>query len=104
MIGFKARTYALANEKAYPAVEVTSPGKSCPAARSLENRVMLASEAPILPLADCADPGNCQCRYRKYPDRRMGDEDRRFPYEGQRSTWFTGAEQRNARGRRSDDD
>jgi hypothetical protein len=34
----------------------------------------------------------------------MGDEDRRFPYEGQRASWFTGSERRDARGRRSDDE
>jgi len=64
---------------------------------------MLASEAPALPLQDCADPAECQCRYRKYPDRRAGDEDRRFPYEGQRAGWFTSAERRLDPGRREDD-
>ena len=97
------RMVAIASERLYPAVEVTTSGTCCEAARELENRIMLASEAPILPLRDCTDPASCQCRYRKYVDRRMGDEDRRFPYEDQRAGWFTGAEQRESRGRRDDD-
>ena len=97
------RMYANVSERAYPAVEVTTSGPCCDAARQLENRVMLASEAPILPLRDCSDPAACRCRYRKYPDRRMGDEDRRFPYEGQRAGWYTGSEQRGSRGRRDED-
>jgi hypothetical protein len=104
MIPLKTRTYQLADPQQYPAVEVTSPGKCCAAAKALEGRLMLATAAPRLPLADCADPAACECRFRKHPDRRMGDDDRRFPYEGQRATWFTGSERRGARGRRSDDD
>jgi hypothetical protein len=104
MIGFKTKTYVLADQPAHPAVEVTSPGTCCEAARALKDQLMLAAEAPSLPLTDCSDPGACQCRFRKYPDRRMGDEDRRFPYEGQRATWFTGSERREKRGRRSEDD
>ena len=58
----------------------------------------------MLPLRDCTNPGACQCRYRKYTDRRTGDEDRRFPYEGQRAGWFNSAERRQSRGRRAEED
>jgi len=104
MIPLKKRTYVLDTPRQYPAVEVTTPAQCCAAAKALEGRLILAAEAPALPLADCADPASCLCRFRKYPDRRMGDEDRRFPYEGQRASWFTGSERRDARGRRSDDE
>lgn len=104
MMGLKTRMYAVDGQPAYPAVSVTTAGACCEAVKALEGRIMLATQAPMLPLRDCTDPDACHCRYRKYPDRRMGDEDRRFPYEAQRSTWFTGAERRGARGRREDDD
>ena len=99
----KTNTCAVASLPAYPAVSVAATATCCDAAKALHGQVMLASEAPILPRHDCTDPRGCQCRYRKYPDRRMGDEDRRFPYEGQRATWFNGAEQRSSRGRRDED-
>lgn len=97
------RMFAVTDQTNYPAVEVTTSGPCCEAAKALKGRLVLASEAPILPLRDCSDPGACQCRYRKYPDRRMGEDDRRFPYEGQRAGWYTGAERRTPRGRRGDD-
>lgn len=98
------RKCVVADTPQYPAVEViTAPG-CCAAVGRLDGQVMLAKEAPSLPLRDCEHPAQCQCRYRKYADRRVGDEDRRFPYEGQRATWYTAAERRGARGRRQDDD
>lgn len=90
--------------ESYPAVSVVPASGCCEAARALEGQVMLASEVPALPLADCSDPGQCQCRYRKYSDRRSGDDDRRFPYEGQRATWYMGSEKRSSTGRRNRDD
>jgi hypothetical protein len=104
MIGSKTRMVALADLASYPSVAVITPDSCCEAAKALQGRIVLAADAPLLPLDDCADPGSCQCRYRKYPDRRMGDDDRRFPYEGQRATWFTGDERRRSKGQRQDDD
>lgn len=93
----------MAKSSSHPAVSVVTSAGCCTPAKSLEGRVMLATEAPSLPLADCENPAGCQCRYRKYPDRRTGDEDRRFPYEGQRASWYMGSERRDTGGRREDD-
>jgi hypothetical protein len=59
----------------------------------------LLREAPQLPLADCAMPGTCSCRFRKHADRRDGD--RRLFGEVEFNRWFGGAERRARRSRRS---
>lgn len=58
-------------------VSVVPGGGACDTARRLMNRRWLAGEAPRLPLAPC-DSARCQCRYRRYTDRR-DEEDRRSP-------------------------
>jgi hypothetical protein len=93
----------MARASSHPAVSVVTSAGCCAAAKSLEGRVMLATEAPSLPLVDCEDPSGCRCRFRKYADRRTGDDDRRFPYEGHSAGWYTGGERRAHRGRRKDD-
>lgn len=55
----------------YGAVEVI-PGEQacCEAVRKIAGKRILAAEAPLFPLRDCDQP-KCDCRYRRYPDRRM---------------------------------
>lgn len=54
----------------YRAAEVVpcSAG-SCHAARSVEGKRFLEREVPMLPLRDCDRP-DCECTYRRHPDRR----------------------------------
>lgn len=54
----------------YSAVEVV-PGEdaSCEAVRSIAGKRFLSKEAPLFPLKDCDQP-RCDCKYRRYPDRR----------------------------------
>lgn len=51
------------------AVSIQPGAKRCEAATALLGRRFLSSEAPRLPLAACDEPA-CQCRFRKYDDRR----------------------------------
>lgn len=90
-------------QRSHAAVSVATAGNCCGAAKQLEGKLFLAQEAPALPLTDCSQPDACRCRYSKYADRRDGDEDRRFPYDGQRAAWFAGGERRKSQGRRDDD-
>ena len=62
--------------KPYAAVKVRSGLDACQAAIEIRDRVLLAGEAPALPLAEC-DAQQCDCRYVHYDDRRRGD--RRSP-------------------------
>ena len=57
---------------------IPCPG-ACAAAVAVAGRRMLAAEAPLLPLRDCTQPAGCQCRYRKFPDPREEDAERRSP-------------------------
>lgn len=54
----------------YRAVEVV-PGEdaSCEAVRAIAGKRFLSEEAPLFPLQDCDQP-KCDCKYRRYPDRR----------------------------------
>ncbi len=88
----------------HAAVSVVTRGECCSSAATLSGLVMLASDAPSLPLESCSMPGQCRCSYREYPDRRLRADDRRFPYGKRRAVWFTGVEKRTSRGRRGDDD
>jgi hypothetical protein len=59
----------------------------------------LLREAPRLPLAGCATPASCTCRFRKHADRRDGD--RRLLGMFETNRWYAGGERRNRGGRRS---
>jgi hypothetical protein len=88
----------------HAAVSVVTRGECCSSAEVLSGLVMLASDAPSLPLESCSMPGRCLCSYREYSDRRLRAEDRRFPYGKRRAAWFMGVEKRKLRGRRVEDD
>ena len=84
----------------YRAVSIVPTQASCAEARRLRKKRYLSSEAPRLPLPQCAQPLSCKCRYRKYPDRRV-DERRDIAGSGR---FFMGQDRRKSNGRRATDD
>lgn len=91
-------------DRRYPAVSIVASSNCCDAVRELQENIFLAAEAPQLPLPGCNMPDGCNCRYRKYPDRRQGNEDRRMFGETRRSVMYAGDEKRHeGKGRRSED-
>lgn len=92
------------NLKKYPAVMITPVASACAAARAQEGRRILATDAPRLPLPDCNQPHDCQCRFRKYTDRRDEDvEERRHHGVSMRSVLYAGQERRKLGSRRRED-
>ena len=63
-----------ASPKPYPAVKVRSGRKACRGALAVGDHMILARDAPPLPLEGC-DAEQCSCRYEHFDDRRQ--EDRR---------------------------
>jgi len=88
--------------KSYPAVSVITGGDCCPAARSLKGTRSLAVEVPSLPLPNCSIPQQCRCRFKKYPDRRSMEEERRLLGASERSIWYAGEQRRKSRSRRKE--
>lgn len=91
------------NGKAYAAVSLLAARGGCAAVKVLENKKILAVNAPRLPLPECSMPDKCRCRYQKYTDRRDEDENRRFQFSSERSAWYSGEQRRKTRGRRTKD-
>jgi hypothetical protein len=87
----------------HPAAAIIPCAGACAAAVAVAGRRFLAAEAPLLPLRDCTRPAGCQCRYRKFPDRREEDAERRSPQGSIGSNWYGGQDQRRSCGRRQDD-
>jgi hypothetical protein len=83
----------------YRAVSI-APNIECSAlGKDVAGKRYLLREAPRLPLAGCATPATCSCKYRKHADRRDGD--RRLLGTIETGRWFAGAERRTHRIRRS---
>ena len=61
---------------AFAAVTVARVSDCCEAARDTTDHPILLSSQPKLPLPGCTMPDRCVCRFRVWPDRRIGD--RRF--------------------------
>jgi hypothetical protein len=77
-----------------------APNIMCDAlTKDVAGKRYLMREAPRLPLAGCATPATCSCKYRKHADRRDGD--RRMLGLGETNRWYAGGERRNRGGRRS---
>jgi hypothetical protein len=88
----------------YAAVSIAASGECCSAVKELLGKKTLVAKAPRLPLADCTMPTQCQCRFtKKAPDRRDGEEERRFHSGSARSVWYAGQERRKSLGRRGHD-
>ncbi len=54
----------------YRAVTIEHGPNCCRSASAIHGKRFLSSNAPKLPLANCAIPGLCQCEYRPLHDRR----------------------------------
>ena len=83
----------------YRAVSLVPTIECYVAAKDSGAKRYLLRDAPRLPLAECATPTNCSCKFRKHADRRDGD--RRLLGEAESSRWFAGSERRQRRPRRS---
>ena len=83
----------------FRAVAVVSPGPCCEAVAKYRNTRTSCAEAPLIPHRACSMPDQCRCRFRKYTDRREGD-DRRPAAWRQRGAWYNGIEKRSASFRR----
>ncbi|MGH8203991.1 MAG: hypothetical protein ACREST_05230 [Steroidobacteraceae bacterium] len=93
----------VAESKKFAAVTISTGSDCCGAVSALEGVRVLATYAPVLPLADCSMPNKCRCRFKKYVDRRDDEEGRRFRYVQERAAWYAGAQRRQSRGRRQAD-
>jgi hypothetical protein len=84
----------------YRAVSL-APNSACDVASQdvAAGKRYLLREAPRLPMAGCATPAYCTCRFRKHADRRDGD--RRLLGMSETNRWYGGGERRNRGGRRS---
>jgi hypothetical protein len=58
---------------AFAAVTVPRVIECCEAARDTTEHPILLSSQPRLPLPNCSMPERCVCRFRVWPDRRIGD-------------------------------
>ena len=87
----------------YPAVSVEAQrGSCCEAVLEYVGKRVLVSEAPVLPIDACDRYAQCQCRYKKWDDRRQ--EERRYGAAGMASQYYHDEEKRNqSRGRRDND-
>lgn len=93
------------NKADYHAVSIKFPAHACLAAKELQGRRFLASEAPHLPLPEC-DAAECKCVFAHHDDRRAG-KDRRSPFAAGGTSGSTGryqAERREGEDRRHEDD
>jgi|APFre7841882724_1041349.scaffolds.fasta_scaffold07729_3 hypothetical protein len=98
------RRGAPVTRKQYPAVIIATAASACVAAKAQHGRRILASEAPRLPLPECSQPHSCQCRFKKYADRRDEDEaERRQRGVSMRAVLYTDRDRRRSGGRRNED-
>ena len=83
----------------YRAVSLAPSLECYAAAKNDPGKRYLLRDAPRLPLANCATPARCTCKFRKHADRRDGD--RRLLGEVETNRWYAGAERRLPGGRRA---
>jgi hypothetical protein len=84
-------------QKSFHAVSIEPCSHACSAARALRGKRFLTHEAMSLPVSGC-DEARCQCTYKHYADRRIGDERRRASIAMRER--FTNYEQRHGGDRR----
>jgi hypothetical protein len=85
----------------FQGVSIHAGPKACGAVKQVDARRFLAKSVPALPLAGCGIPGQCQCRYVKYKERRS--DARRLVDCGLTNSFFDGAERRSSQPRRKVD-
>lgn len=98
------RRYSSQSVSPYRAVSIECGADACESVQQLHEKRFLSSEAPLLPLHDCACAG-CSCTYVHHPDRRRLTRDRRTPraLSKDTSSMFDGEEKRHGNGRRRSD-
>ncbi len=93
---------AVAKRTRWNAASIAPTQGACEAARAIKGLRFLSDEAPTLPLPACTSPATCECKFKKYEDRRS--EPRRADGMGGRGQLATGpADRRHKRGRRRSD-
>ncbi len=98
-----ARTAEKPRVSEYHAVSIHCTDNSCQAAKDKLGERHLSAEAPLLPLAQCDRPDQCDCRYKHYDDRR-GDCRRRTDQGLPAKTDPDRLERRYKKDRRAQDD
>jgi len=89
----------VAAPRPFQAVSIYCGINACSSARRFSDHRFLAKDAPQLPLTGCTHPGQCDCRYLKYKDRRS-EQRRAIDFLAIR---HFGVERRKRPGRRSTD-
>jgi len=84
-------------QKSFHAVSIEPCSHACDAARALRGKRFLTNEVMSLPVPGC-DESRCQCTYKHYADRRVGEERRRASIAMRER--FTNYEQRHGGDRR----
>ena len=84
----------------FGAVEIRARAAACEAARALQGRRYLSSEAPALPLAACTATA-CSCAFVKLSDRRT--DERRLEHASLSASMFLAENRRRRSGRREED-
>jgi len=54
----------------YHGIGITAGDTACAAVEAIAQQRFLSEDAPRLPLEQCANPGDCVCRYKHFSDRR----------------------------------
>jgi hypothetical protein len=85
----------------FRAVSLAPSAKCLAAAKHGPGKRYLLRDVPRIPLADCAVPANCACKFCKHADRRDGD--RRLLGTAKTTRWYPGSERRELDCRRSTD-
>ena len=101
----RSSTTSSAGDTAFHAVSIKFPQRACDAARKMDGKRFLSSDAPHIPLPDC-DIVDCQCRFVHFKDRR-GRVDRRSVFTSSGLSATTGKfeqERRHGDERRDEDE
>ena len=83
----------------YQAVSIQTSLCACLAAQSQRNKRFLCSEAPVFPLPECTQASDCECKYKRWEDRRQ--EDRRAPFAIAGDNYLANGNRRESSDRRS---
>ena len=66
------KTTSRTPKQPWHSVSIVPGAKPCDAVLANPRRRLLSGNAPRLPLKDCSDPDQCQCKFQHHPDRRAG--------------------------------
>jgi len=83
----------------YQAVSIQPSLCACLPAQLLRDKRFLCREAPVFPLPDCTQASDCECKYKRWEDRRQ--DDRRAPFATTGDQYFANGNRRQRSDRRS---